>query len=75
MHGEGEHPNGDAKAYPCEGADREPPYYPAFHEFNPQSAATRPRSRRLILFPLDPAVFPDLDYTRLKRSFDYLVEY
>jgi hypothetical protein len=40
-----------------------------------QSAATRPRSRRLILFSLDPAVFPDLDYARLKRCFDYFVEY
>src|SRR5258705_4035009 len=45
VHGEGEHPNGDAKAYPCEGADREPPYYPAFHEFSPQSAAASALAR------------------------------
>ena len=41
-----------------------------------QSAATCALgSRRLILFSLDPAVFPDLDYARLKRCFDYFVEY
>ena len=26
-------------------------------------------------FSLDPAVFPDLDYTRLKRSFEYLARH
>jgi len=38
---------------PSNGADREPPYYPPFHEFNPSILShTRSRSRRLILFSL-----------------------
>jgi hypothetical protein len=36
-----------------DGADREPPYYPALYEFNPPiRSQARPRSRRLILFSL-----------------------
>ena len=41
-----------------------------------QSAATCALARGgSSLFSLDPAVFPDLDYARLKRCFDYFVEY
>jgi hypothetical protein len=37
----------------CDGADREPPYYPALHEFNPSiHSHARARSRQLILFSL-----------------------
>jgi hypothetical protein len=36
------------------GADREPPYYPAVHEFNPSNRShARSRSPRLSLFSLD----------------------
>jgi hypothetical protein len=36
-----------------DGADREPPSYPALHEFNPSiRCGARSRSRRLILFSL-----------------------
>src|SRR5882757_2231896 len=52
VHGEGEHPNGDAKASPCDGADREPPYYPAFHEFesvNPLPPAPSLAAAHLVL--------------------------
>src|SRR4029450_11777204 len=38
---------------PGDGADREPPYYPALHESNPSiRRRARPRSRQLILFSL-----------------------
>ena len=35
----------------------------------------RSRWQQLIFFSSDPAVFPDLDYARLKRSFVYFVEH
>src|SRR6266576_6833600 len=35
----------------------------------------RSRSQQLIFFSSDPAVFPDLEYARLKRSFEYFVEH
>ena len=31
--------------------------------------------RRWFIFPLNPAVFPNLEYARLRRSFEYFVEY
>ena len=41
------------RSNPCGGVDREPPYYPAFYEFNPAIRShARRRSRRLILFSL-----------------------
>ena len=47
-------PHGNARSNPCDGADREPPYYPALHEVKPTIRSdARPRSRRLILFSLD----------------------
>jgi hypothetical protein len=39
---------------PSDGADREPPYYPAFYEFNPSTRSDAPpRQPSLILFSLD----------------------